>query len=135
MKKIVFTLFALLFVIIGLTGCSRYVSHYSTVGHVRSNGPGSAWMSFIKFEGSEVFKLKCSSGKPTRIRYSGELETGSLTVYYDCGEGKTELFSLRSGNKVNAYSEPFIAGTVYVIIETTEKCENGDFNFEINCNQ
>lgn len=132
MKKIVLTLFALLFVITGLTGCCKYVSHYSTVGHVCSSGPDSAWTSFIKFEGTEVFKLKYSSGKPARIQYSGELETGRLTVYYDCEGRKAELFSLRSGDKVNAYSDPFVSGTVYVIIETTEKCENGDFNFEIN---
>ena len=124
-------LFSVLLLIFSLAGCSQYVSHYSAVAHVRSNSSDSAALSFHKLDGTEVFKLKAESGKTAKIKYSGKLESGSLTVSYDRGEAKTELFSLRSGDEIEAYSEEIAEGTVYVIIETGEKCENGSFGFEI----
>ena len=132
MKRIFLLLAAVFFTAVSLTGCSPYTSHYRTIGHVRSERFDSAWISFVKFEGVEVFKLKCKSGEPTAIRYSGELETGSLTVYYDGKGAKAELFSLQTGDEVDAYSEQLAAGTVYVIVETDGKCQNGACSFEIS---
>ncbi|MBQ0010096.1 MAG: hypothetical protein KBS76_03220 [Ruminococcus sp.] len=132
MKRTVLLLFTMLFLIFSLAGCSKYSSHYHAVAHVHSNSPDSAMVSFYEFDGTEVFKLKCESGKTARIQYSGKLETGSLTVYYDCKGVKTELFSVHSGDEINAYSEEITAGTVYIIVETSEKCQNGVCSFEIN---
>lgn len=42
------------------------------------------------------------------------------------------MFSLHSGDETEACSEEIAAGTVYVIIETSEKCENGNLSFEIS---
>ena len=131
MKKFTLLFLALITVIFGMAGCSSYASHYHAVGHVYSNDSDSAWISFIELEGTEVFKLKCQSSETARIRYSGKLETGSLTVYTDCGGTKTELFSLRSGDEITASSEALPADTVHVIIETGEKCLNGSVAFEI----
>ena len=131
MKRILSLVLVLLFAACSLTGCTKYVSHYYTIGHVCSNTSESARTSFMEFEGSEVFKLKCKNGETAEIQYSGKLESGGLTAYYDCGGGKTELFSIRSGEEISAYSERLSAKTVYVIIETSEKCKNGDFRFEI----
>ena len=130
MKKLT-ALILLLVCILGLSGCSKYSSHYSAVLHVQSNSTDSASVSFHELDGTEVFKLKCKSGQTARIQYSGKLEAGSLTAYYDCGETKTELFSVESGDEINACSDQLTAGTVYVIIETGEKCRNGEFSFEI----
>ena len=92
MKKVLCILFAVLLLTFSLVGCSRYSSHYDTVGHVCSNDSDSAWMSFVEFEGTEVFKLKCKSKDQAIIVYSGKLEAGSLTVYYDCGGTKRNCF-------------------------------------------
>ena len=132
MKRFTVLLFVLIFAVCGLTGCNKYSSHYNTVGHAYSNTSGSAWTSFMELDGTEVFKLKCESGKTAEILYSGKLETGSLTVFYDCGEGKTELFSMQSGEEIHACSDPLTADTVYIIMETREACQNGSFSFEIS---
>ena len=132
MKRRLLLVFAMLFVAFSLTGCSKYSSHYNAVLHAHSNDSDSAWTSFLELEGTEVFKLKCESDKTARIQYSGKLETGSLTVYYDCGGTKAELFSVESGDEIKECSDELTADTVYIIIETSEKCQNGNFSFEIN---
>ena len=132
MKKYTLLFLALIIVTFGMTGCSKYSSHYNAVLYAHSNDTDSASASFYKFEGTEVFKLKTESGKTAKIHYFGKLESGSLTVFYDCGETKTELFSVQSGDEINACSDSLSADTVYIIIETSEICESGDFSFEIN---
>lgn len=67
--------------------------------------------------------MEVESGKTAKIKYSEKPETGSLNVYYDRGKAKTELFSLHSGDETEAYSEEIAAGTVYVIIETSENAK------------
>ena len=131
MKKVLCILFAVLLLTFSLVGCSRYSSHYDTVGHVCSNDSDSAWMSFVEFEGTEVFKLKCKSKDQAIIVYSGKLEAGSLTVYYDCGGTKTELFSLRSGEDIQSAGGYLPKDTIYIIVETSEKCSNGNLSFEV----
>ena len=130
-KRIILLVLAMLFVTFSLVGCNRYSSHYYTIAHGTSNDSDSASVFFGEFEGTEVFKLKIERGKTAKIQYSGKLETGSATVYYDCGEAKTELFSIHSGDEINAYSNKLAAGTVYIIIETNEKCTGGSFDFQI----
>lgn len=132
MKRIAAIVLAVLCFCFALVGCGRYVSHYNAVLHVHSNSADSASLSFHKFEGAEVFKLKCKGDKTAKLQYSGKLEEGSLTVYYDCGEEKTELFSVKSGDEINACSDTLPGGKVYVIVETNEKCTDGGFVFEIN---
>ena len=131
MKKVTSLLLALLFVAFSLTGCGKYVSHYSAVGHVYSNHDESAWMSFVELEGTEVFELKCKSGETARIGYSGKLESGNLSVYYDCGGEKKELFSLHAGDDIQSAGGVLSEDTVYIIVETSEKCGNGSLDFEI----
>ena len=76
MKRIVPVVLAVLVLALGLAGCSKYVTHYSAIGHATTNDSDSASMSFMEFDGTEVFKLKCS-GDQAAIRYSGQLETGA----------------------------------------------------------
>ena len=131
MKRILLLVSVLVFAVFALTGCSRYVSHYKAVLHATSNDSDSCWTSFHEFQGTEIFKLKCESGNSAKIRYSGKLESGSLTVYADCGGAKQELFSLSSGEEINGCSDPLSADTVYIILETSEKCKDGSLSFEL----
>lgn len=131
-KRIILFLFALLFVAFCLVGCKRYSSHYYTIAHgISYDDSDSVSVFFGEFEGTEVFKLKIKRDKMAKIHYSGKLETGSATVYYDCGKAKTELFSIHSGDEINAYGNKLASGTVYIIIETNEICKSGNFDFEI----
>lgn len=131
MKRYILLFLVMIIVVFGMTGCSKYSSHYNAVLHVHSNDSDSASVSFHELDGTEVFKLKCENGKTARIQYSGKLETGSLTVYYDCGEEKTELFSLQAGDEINACSDQLAKSKVYIIIETSEECQDGACSFEI----
>ncbi len=132
MKKTVAILFVCVFAVAALSGCSKYTSHYFSIGFVHSNGAGSASMSFFEFEGSFNFKLKCRSEDRPVIKYSGKLEAGEITVYYDCGGTKTELFSISSGGDVRSSGGTLPYDTVYIIVETDGNCKNGDFKFEID---
>lgn len=131
MKRFVILCLTLTLVLCGLGGCSKYSSHYSAVMYAHSNDSDSAEMSFYIFDGTEVFTLKSDSSQTAKIRYTGKLETGSLTVFIDCGEGKTELFSLHAGEEINADSDPVSAKTITIIVETSEKCESGALTFEL----
>ena len=114
-----------------LGGCSHYFSHYYAVGLVCSNASDSAWMSFVEFEGNKEFKLKCKSSNQAEIVYSGKIEAGSLTVYYDCGGTKAELFSLQAGEDIQSAGGYLPEDTIYIIVETSEKCRNGNLSFEV----
>ena len=131
MKKVVAILFVAAFAAVGLFGCSKYSSHYFSIGFVHSNDRDSASMSFFEFDGSFCFKLKCKSEDRAKIAYSGKLEEGDITVYYDCGGTKTELFSIGSGGNVGSSGGSLPEDTVYIIVETSGNCKNGDFKFGI----
>lgn len=130
MKKIVAILLLLIAVAFSCAGCGKYRSHYNATAFVHSNESKSASMSFWQFEGTMVFQMKCA-GKEETLRYSGQLESGGATVYYDDGQGKTELFALGPGGKTESAADGLQAGTVYLIVETDGKCENGAFRFEL----
>lgn len=127
--KVLAVLLAIL-LCISFSGCSEYASGYSAVGLIRSNNGTSASMSFMQFEGSHSFKLKCTGEGD--IHYTAKLDEGQLKVYYDFGGTKTELFSLSSGEEVDAHGGHVESGTVYIIVETDGICNNGSFEFNFD---
>ncbi|MBR0520860.1 MAG: hypothetical protein IJJ95_05945 [Spirochaetales bacterium] len=131
MRKTVFTLLLALMLLICLTGCSRYSSHYSALMIVHSNTSSSSYMSFSSFNGTKTFKMNCKNASGGLLEYSAKLETGSATVYYDHDGNKTELFTIRGGEEIKGTAVPVTAGPVYVIVETNEKCKEGKFDFNL----
>nr|MDD6335468.1 hypothetical protein [bacterium] len=113
-----------------LSGCNGYTSHYKAVAFVHTNTAKNASMSFSSFEGSMVFKLKCESADE-KINYSAKLENGSAKVFYDCDGTKTELFSAHSGDDISEIGGVLQKGTVYIIVEMSEEGQDGRFNFDI----
>lgn len=116
-----------LLLIFSFSGCGQYTSSYRAVGFVHSNRSDSASMSFYSFDGRMVFKLKnAHSGS---LNCSAALETGTAAVYSVCSGEKAELFSITGGEEFDLCSGDIGNGTVYVIVETDGKCENGSFDF------
>lgn len=133
MKKQVSTVFAAAIaalLMLALSGCGGYTSHYKAVAFVHTNTTKTASMSFSRFEGVMVFKLKCKSADE-KISYSAKLENGSAKVFYDCNGTKTELFSVNSGDDISEIGGALQKGTVYIIVELSEAGQDGHFNFEI----
>ncbi len=132
MKKIrTITLFMILVIsVLALTGCGKYPSSWSATMCVHSSTSSSNYLSFSTFSGTEADKLKVKE-EPGTLCYSAKLEKGSATVYVDYDGTKKELFSIKGGEEVNSKLENLKEGEIYVILETSEKCEEGKFEFEI----
>ncbi|MBR5620124.1 MAG: hypothetical protein IKW76_10345 [Clostridia bacterium] len=129
MKKICLLFAAVL--LLTASGCGRYVSHYKAIGFAHSNASDSAFMSFYSFDGRMVFKLRCKNGSDGQLRYSAKLESGSAAVYYDDNGTKTALCTVAAGDALESSVGLSEKGTVYVIVETSEPCMNGDFSFAV----
>ena len=81
-----------------LTGCSTYTSHGNGTMLVEHNDSDDAYFNFSTFDGTKVLKIKASSGD--KMKYTGALDKGNVTVYYDNGGGKKELFTIGGGENV-----------------------------------
>lgn len=110
-----------------LAACSKYNSHYSALMLITTNTSKSASIRFTSLNGTKVFKLK-SDGV---LNYSAKLTGGSATVFYDYNGTKMELFSIGAGQEVGPTSVNVTPGTVYVIVQTNGKCEEGLFRFDV----
>ena len=113
------------------TGCSKYVSSYNAIGVVTTNSSDSSSIGFVSLDGTRVLTLKCKDASTEKLKYSAKLKEGSAVVYYDAGDGKKELFTIRAGEEVSSEIDGLKKGKVYIIIETKEKCGEGDFRFDI----
>lgn len=111
---------------IGLTGCTDL-----SVGTVESNLPHKSSMSFITFKGTKTFKMTCSEDAGMLLEYSGKIASGEITISYKVNDVKTELFKLNGEEDTSGTLQLETAGLFYVILETSENCTNGSFNFEI----
>lgn len=130
MKKIATVMIAAVLCVMCFAGCDKYTSKYNAVGFVHSNDPDSASMSFSEFEGTMVFKLE-SKGSKSKLRYSAKLEKGSAKISYDCDGTKKGLYTVKEGEKTKATANGLEGETIYIIIETNQKCVNGEMSFEI----
>ena len=112
-----------------LTGCSTYTSHGNGTMLVEHNDSDDAYFNFSTFDGTKVLKNKASSGD--KMKYTGALDKGNVTVYYDNGGGKKELFIIGAGENADSSLEGLEKGEVNIIIETDGEASEGKFTFEI----
>lgn len=133
MKKHLFTALlamTMAWLLLMLSGCNSYRSHYKAVAFLHTNTSENASMSFSSFEGTMVFQLKCKNADE-KISYSAKLDEGSANAFYDCSGTKTELFSVSPGNDISDIGGELQKGTVYIIVEASEKCQDGRFSFDL----
>lgn len=130
MKKIATMMIAAVMCVMCLAGCDKYTSKYEAVAFVHSNDPDAASMSFSEFEGTMVFTLEGWKGG-SKLKYSARLEKGSAKISYDCGGTKKALCTIKSGENTKASLDGIEGETIYIIIESDQRCENGRMSFEI----
>ena len=115
-----------------LTACeNKYVSHYSAMLMVSSKSSNKASVSFDSFSGTYVIKLKNNSADEAFLTYEATLGEGNINVYYDFNDEKLNLFETEADGSVDSKTEAFTGKTVYIIIESDGKCNDGSFSFAL----
>lgn len=135
MKKACFVL-VLIFALFILCSCGGYVKRYSATILITSCHGNEASMEFDTFRGTNYFKLRADSSGAHTLDYEASLAEGEMKVYVGVGGEKELLFTVQGGE---SYDETITLDgkydnekTIYIILETTGKCVDGDFEFEYN---
>ena len=135
MKKISFAL-VLLFTLIMLCSCGGYVKNYSATFLITSSQGDEASMEFATFKGTYNFKLKRDDAAEHTLDIEATLAEGEMNVYIGVDGEKELLRTVKGGESYNEtitlddkYDNEKI---IYVILESTSKCVDGDFEFEYN---
>ena len=135
MKKIGFVLVLVLTLAL-LCSCGGYVKNYSATILITSCQGDEASMEFDTFKGTYNFKLRRDSDAEHTLNLEASLAEGEINVYIGI-DGEKELLRTVKGGE--AYNETIMLDdkynnekTIYVILESTGKCVDGDFEFEYN---
>ena len=135
MKKACFVL-AMILTLVTLCGCSGYVNNYSATILITSCQGDDASMEFDTFKGTYNFKLKGKSDSGHTLDCEASLAEGEMKVYIGVGGEKELLLSIKGGESYNgtmALDDKYDnERVVYIILESTDKCADGDFEFEYN---
>ncbi len=133
MKKFVSVIIVVVTLVLcfSLSACgNKYVSRYNAMLMVRTNTSNKASVSFDSFSGTYVIKLKNNSADEVFIDYEGTLVDGNIKVYYDFNDEKLNLFDIETDGSVDGKTETFTGNkTIYIIIESDGKCNDGSFSF------
>ncbi len=135
MKKLLKSLLLAVACVAGvfLAACNiKYSSSYSAMLMVSSNTQSNGSLSFEEFKGRYVFKFNSKSAEERTVYYTASLESGSVTVYYDCADEKIRLFEITAGGQENSsFTYTDSGNPLYIIIEAEERCGSGDFEFNL----
>ena len=133
MKKACFVL-VLILTLFTLCGCGGYVKSYSATILITSNHGDEASMKFATFKGSYNFKLKRDGDPEHILDLDASPGEGEMNVYIGVGGEKELLLTVKGGE---VYDEQIALDTgydnektIYIILETSGKCVDGDFEFE-----
>lgn len=135
MKKISFSL--VLILILGmLCSCGGYVKSYAATLLITSCYGDEASMKFDTFKGKYNFKLKRDGTAEHTLDLEASLDEGEINIYIGVDGDKELLRTVKSGE---SYDETILLDdkydnekTIYVILESTGKCADGEFEFEYN---
>ena len=135
MKKVCFIVIVL-FALVILCSCGGYVKNYSATILITSCHGDEASMKFDTFKGTYNFKLKRDGAAEHTLDYEASLAEGEMKVYIGVDGEKELLFTIEGGESYNdtitlddKYDNE---KTVYIILESTGKCSDGNFEFEYN---
>ena len=135
MRKICFSL-VLILTLAMLCSCGGYVKSYSATILITSCHGDEASMEFDTFKGTYNFKLKGDGVDDRTLDLEASLAEGEINIYIGVGGEKELLRTVKGGE---SYDETITLDdkydyekTIYVILESTGKCVDGDFEFEYN---
>ena len=111
---------------------SGYISNYSSRTMTTTSTSTRATVSFDGFSGTYVMKLNSKGGDEVLISYDATLQEGTIKAYYDFNGEKLNLFEIGTNGSVEGKTEAFTGNkTIYVIIESDGKCNEGNFSFAL----
>ena len=91
---------------------------------------------FETFTGTYNFKLKRDGNAEHTLDIEASLAEGEMNIYIGVGGEKELLLTIKgteSYDKTIALDEKYDnEKSVYIILESTGKCKDGDFEFEYN---
>ena len=135
MKKVCFIL-VLTLILVMLCSCGGYVKNYSATILITSCQGDEASLEFDTFKGTYNFKLRRDGTAEHTLDLEASLAEGEMNIYIGV-DGEKELLCTVKGGE--SYDETITLDdkydskkTVYVILESTGKCVDGDFEFEYN---
>ncbi len=133
MKKIKEVIVAVVILVLcfSLSACgNKYVSRYSATLMVRTNTSNKASVSFDTFSGIYVMQFKVAGADEVFITYEATLGKGNIKVYYDFNDEKLNLFEIEPDGLIKGKTETITGDkTIYIIIESDGKCNDGSFSF------
>ena len=119
-----------------LCGCGGYVKSYAATFLITSDHGDTASMKFGTFRGTYNFRLKRDGIPAHTLDLDCSLGEGEMNVYIGVGGEKEWLFTVRGGesyDKTIAIDETYDhEKTIYIILESTDICVDGDFAFAYN---
>ena len=135
MKKIGFILVLILTLPL-LCSCSGYVKNYSATILITSCQGDEASMEFDTFKGTYNFKLRRDDDADHTLNLKASLAEGEMNVYIGV-DGKKELLRTVKGGEscdetITLDDKYDNEKTIYVILESSDKCIDGNFEFEYN---
>ena len=135
MKKFSFVLVLMLTLAL-LCGCGGYVKSYSATILITSCQGDEASMKFDTFKGTYHFKLREDDIAEHTLDLEASLAEGEMNIYIGI-DGKKELIRTVKGGEsldetITLNDKYDDEKTIYVILESTGKCVDGDFEFEYN---
>ena len=135
MKKI--GLILVMALVLGLLcGCGGYAKSYSATIMITSCHGDEASMEFGTFKGTYNFKLRREGASEHTLDIEASLAEGEMNIYIGVDGEKELLRTVKGGEScdetVTLDAKYDNEKAVYVILESTGKCSDGDFEFEYN---
>ena len=135
MKRICFVLVMILTLGM-LCSCGGYVNNYAATIMITSCLGDEASMEFDTFKGTYHFKLKRDGDAENTLDLEASLADGEMNVYIGVDGEKELLRTIKGGEScdetISLDDKYDDEKSIYVILESTEKCVDGDFEIEYN---
>ena len=132
MKKVILVL-VLILTLFMLCSCGGYVKSYSATILITSCQGNEASMEFDTIKGTYNFKLRRDDTAEHTLDLEASLAEGEMNVYIGVDGGKELLLTVKGGESwddtITLDDKYDNAKTIYIILETTGKCVDGDFAF------
>lgn len=135
MKKISVALLLLLALVM-FCSCEGYVNSYSSTILITSCQGDEASMEFRTFNGTYNFKLRRDDAAEHTLDLEASLAEGEMNIYIAI-DGERELLRTVKGGEscdetIKLDDKYDNEKTIRIILESTVKCVDGDFEFEYN---